>query len=188
MSQRMEVREKRWWTYFRTGWGKTLGARSDSHECVSRAEEERDGERKAAGQKTTVLMSRGGSSYITEGQVKEPTTHGYFQQTEPPAEDPLRRSHRHIHRTERSPTHGHAQAVCLLVLLFQSGQLCDSQRWHLSGKRPLIGSRQIAQLPFHLSITTITSQGSRVVWWILTFKAYVQLLFLTSCSQWKGKI
>lgn len=120
--------------------------------------------KKSSRSKTTALMSRGGSSYITDGWVKEPTTHGYFQQTEPPAEDPLSWSHRDIHRTELSPTHEHAQAVCLLELLFQRGQLCDSRRWHLSSKRPLIGSRQIAQLPFQLSITTITSQGSCEVW------------------------
>lgn len=172
----MEGNEMRWWTYFRGGQGETLGA---SLECVLRSEEERDRERKAAGQETTALMSRGGSSYIMEGWVKEPTTHGYFQQTQPrrsPSVDQTgtitglnARRHMKMHTHTHTNTHTQSEksAVCLLVLLFQGGQLCDSRRWHLSSRKPLIGSWQITQLPFHLSLTTITAQSSCIVWWSL---------------------
>lgn len=65
-----------------------------------------------------------------------------------------------------SPTHGGAHTVCLLLLLFQRGQLCDSRRWHLPRKRPLAGSWQITRLPFRLSVITITTWGrSCVVGW-----------------------
>ena len=93
------------------GQGETLGARSDSQECVLRAEEERDRERKAVGQRPLLLMSRVGSSYITEGCVKEPLTHGYLQQTEKPRRIPLSRSHGAIRRPECSPTHKHIHSL-----------------------------------------------------------------------------
>lgn len=128
--------------------------------CVKTRGRKRQG-MKSSRSKTTALMSRGGSSYISDGWVKDPTTHGYFQQTQPwrsPSVETFTGPKSHGRMKTQRQSEG--SAVCVLFLLFQGGQLCDSRRLHLSSRTLLIRSWQIKQLPFHLSLTTITSQAS----------------------------
>lgn len=146
-TQRMEVRERRWWTHFRNGQERNFRRQKwQPGVCVKSRGRERQRKR-GSGSKTTALTSRGGSYYITEGWVKE-HHHAWLPRPNTATEEPLSRSH------------GDALTVCLSALLFQGGQLCDSRRWHLSSRRPLIGSWQITELPFHLSLSTVTSAAS----------------------------
>lgn len=119
-------RKRRWRKYFKRG---TRGTKGDSRECVFSAKEERN-RKKSSRSKTTALTSAGGSSYITEG-----ARHAWLLSAnrDTPVVSPNSPSHRDNCRPKRSSTLEHVRAVCLLALLFQRGQLCDSRRWHLCG-------------------------------------------------------
>lgn len=119
-------------------------------------------ERKAAGQRPPLECPEG--DLLTS--LKEPTTHGFFQQTEPPQKIP----HLPVYHsgTIAGPTARQHVNTCAW---FASRRSCfrEVNCVTVGGdtsveERALIGSRPNTQLLFHISVNTTTSQDSRLAW------------------------
>lgn len=122
----------------------------------------KEAERKAAGQRPPLECPEG--DLLTS--LKEPTTHGFFQQTEPPQKIP--RLPVYHSGTIAGPSARQHENTCAG---FASRRSCfrEVNCVTVGGdtsveERALIGSRPNTQLLFHMPVNTTTSQDSRLAW------------------------